>query len=216
MRFSNRLWCTVLAVLLFGVVAAGQKTPYVTVVVNDAVGVRPSILLRAEDEAARLFERAGIDIEWRNCGRYIQEDVEDCNVHGTNRFVLHIVRTGQTDSDSVFGVAFLGEDGRGKYSDVFYDRIAETASGSDVPLVQLLAAVSAHELGHLLLGTHSHAFAGIMAARWQKQSLCKIAMGSLYFTHEQSGLMRGRLETRAFPVQMTSFGRRGLSKGREY
>jgi len=215
MGFSNKLLGGVLTVLL-SAPAWGQQMPHITVVVNDAVGITPSLLLRAEDETARLFERAGIGVEWRNCGRLIQEDVEDCTVHGMNRFVLHIVRTGQTDSDSVFGVAFLGEDGRGKYSDVFYDRIAETALGSDVPLVQLLAAVSAHELGHLLLGTHSHTFVGIMAARWQKQSLYKIAMGSLYFTHEQSGLMRGRLATRAFPVQMTSFGRRGLSKGREY
>ena len=215
MGFSNRLWGAVLAVLLFGAAAMGQPTAQVTVIVSDAVGVAPSVLLRAEDEAGRLFELAGIEIEWRNCGRYIQDDVEDCSVHGTNRFVLHIVRTGQKVGDSVFGVAFLGEDGRGKYSDVFFDRIAETASGSAVPLAELLAAVSAHELGHLLLGTHSHSVSGIMEARWQKQSLSKIAMGNLYFTHEQSKLMRGRLDRRTFPVQMTSFERRAVHS-REY
>jgi len=209
MGFSNRLWGGVLAVLLLGAAATSQETAHITVVVNDAVGVTPSLLLRAENEAGRLFEHAGIEIEWRNCGRSIQEDVEDCRIHGTNRFVLHIVHTGQAVSDSVFGVAFLGEDGGGKYSDVFFDRIVETVSSSNVPLVPLLAAVSAHELGHLLLGTHSHSFAGIMEARWQKQSLWKIAVGSLYFTHEQARSMRGRLDRRTFPVQMTAFERTG-------
>jgi len=216
MRFSNRLWSGVLAVLLIGAAARGQQRPHIIVVVSDTVGVAPSLLLRSEDEAARLFEIAGIEIEWHNCGRYIQEDVEDCSVHGTNRLVLHIVHTGLAVRDSVFGVAFIGEDGRGKYSDVFFDRIREEALGSTVPLAQLLAAVSAHELGHLLLGTHSHSPVGIMEARWQKQSLGKIAMGSLYFTREQSRLMQQRFDRRTFPVQMTSFGRRGFTKSREY
>jgi len=40
-------------------------------------------------------------------------------------------------------------------------------------------------------------------------------MGSLSFTHEQSRLMRRRLDRGTFPVQMTAFEKKGIYS-REY
>ncbi|MBZ5684160.1 MAG: hypothetical protein LAP86_03925 [Acidobacteriia bacterium] len=189
MGFSSR-WELVLAgVLLWGGVATAQdKSSGVTVLVNDSAGVKPSVLRRAEREAARLFDAAGIEIQWVNCA-----ETEECRrILGPNEFVLHIVPAGHTASDFVFGEAFLGEDGRGQYSDVFFERLKQEQG--DVNLALLLGAVSAHELGHLLLGSNSHSRIGIMEPRWQEDSVQKIGKGMLLFTQEQGELMRKRIQ----------------------
>lgn len=189
MGFS-RWWGLALAsVLLCGSVATAQDCgPQITVLVNDSASVGPSILRQAEREAGRLFEAAGIEIQWVNCAQ-----TNECgHVLGPKEFVLHIVPEGKTRSDTVFGEAFLGEDGRGQYSDVFFDRLRQAQE--DVNLALLLGAVAAHELGHLLLGTNSHSRIGIMEPRWQQGSVEKIGKGMLLFTQAQGELMRKRLQ----------------------
>jgi hypothetical protein len=189
MGFSSRWGLAWASVLLWGSVAAAQdRSSEITVLVNDSADVKPSILRKAEREAGRLFDAAGIEIQWVNCA-----ETDECQrILGPSEFVLHIVPGGKTRSDFVFGEAFLGEDGRGQYSDVFFDRLRQ-AQG-EVDLALLLGAVSAHELGHLLLGPNSHSGIGIMEPRWQKGSVDKIGKGMLLFTQEQGALMRKRIQ----------------------
>jgi hypothetical protein len=49
----------------------------------------------------------------------------------------------------------------------------------------------AHELGHLLLGSNSHASTGIMRAHWQGEEPRRLSRGNLLFTNEQADQMRG-------------------------
>lgn len=175
-------------VLMCGSLALTQtdESSFITVFVNDGVGVNRSILKTAETEAARLFRPAGIQIEWRNCA-----ETPDCRRPPRwNEFVLHIVPKGTARSDFVFGEAFLGPDGKGKYADVFFNRLLQVAD--TVNIAQLLGAVAAHELGHLFLGSHAHALIGIMQPTWGPDSLRRISMGTLSFTSEQHRSMRNR------------------------
>jgi hypothetical protein len=198
MGFSRRWELALASVLLWGSVATAQdKSSGITVLVNDSAGVKPSVLKQAEREAGRLFEAAGIEIRWVNCAQ-----TNECRrILGPEEFVLHIVPGGNTRSDLVFGEAFLGEDGRGQYSDVFFDRLKQ-AQG-DVNLALLLGAVSAHELGHLLLGSNSHSAIGIMEPRWGQQGLRSVGMGRLLFTPEQARSMRNRISAGAVPVTLS-------------
>ena len=100
------------------------------------------------------------------------------------------MQQGTARSDFVFGEAFLGPDGKGKYADVFFNRLRQVADTVDI--AQLLGAVSAHELGHLFLGSHAHALMGIMQPTWGPDSLHRISMGTLAFTPEQQRSMRNR------------------------
>ena len=180
---------TLTSVLLWGSGAWAQRDeiPRVKVFVNDSAGVDPVVLRQGEQEAARLFRAAGIEIDWVNCA-----ETTDCRrLPAGNEFILHIVANGKTPGDFVFGEAFLGEDGRGKYSDVFFDRI--NGAHADVGIGTLLGAVTAHELGHLLLGSHAHSAFGIMEPRWSAQGLRLIGMGAFVFTREQSRLMKERI-----------------------
>jgi hypothetical protein len=92
--------------------------------------------------------------------------------------VVHNASTGTANSDSVFGVAFLGAEGRGKYCDVFFGRVEELHNSVGVSTARLLGAVMAHELRHLLLGSHAHLPIGIMMPTWEDQSLRRIGMGT--------------------------------------
>jgi len=158
-------------------------------------------LRRAEFDAGQIFHAAGVEIEWEDC---LSDAVEDVcqQVSGANQpvFVLHIVPTGKTSTDSVFGVAFLGEGGIGKYCDVFFDRVEETEREAGIDVAHLLGAVVAHELGHLLLGSHGHSNVGVMTPVWRERSLREIDMGIFFFTHEQVFLMRARLNSGNFAV----------------
>ena len=188
MEFSNRWELALASVLLWGSIGTAQdKGAQIAVLVNDSAGVESSVLRQAEREAARLFESAGIEIQWVHCA-----ETDECrHILGPKEFVLHIVPTGNTRSDFVFGEAFLGEDGRGQYIDVFFDRLSQTQG--DVDLALLLGAVSAHELGHLLLGSHAHSQIGIMEPRWKMDSVRRIGMGMLMFTPEQARRMKTRI-----------------------
>jgi len=166
-----------------------DDSSHITVFVNDSVGVNQRILKQAEGEATRLFRPGGLAIEWRNCS-----ETRDCRrPPRTNEFVLHIVPQGKARSDFVFGEAFLGPDGKGKYADIFFNRLSQ--AGGRLNIAQLLGAVSAHELGHLLLGSHSHALIGIMEPIWNSESLRRISMGTLTFTPEQRRSMRSRFRS---------------------
>lgn len=177
-------------VLLSGNMAAGrvgEEGSEIRVLVNNSVRMSGSVLNHAEQEAARIFRTAGIDIVWVNCpgGFVLASDV--CrHVPRSNEFVMHIVANGRTSSDLVFGLSFLGQDGAGKYSDVFYDRVAEAHRESGEDISQLLGTVAAHELGHLLLGSNAHSCSGIMAPVWRKDILRQMEMGNLYFSSETS------------------------------
>jgi hypothetical protein len=174
-----------------------DDSSHITVFVNDGVGVNRAILKPAEAEVARLFRPAGIAIEWRNCA-----ETSDCRrPPRKNEFVLHIVPDGRARSDFVFGEAFLGPDGKGAYADVFFNRLRQTAGKLNI--AQLLGAVSAHELGHLLLGSHSHALIGIMEPTWGPESLRRISMGNLTFTAEQHRSMRSRLQSESVAVSLS-------------
>jgi hypothetical protein len=183
--------------LLWASIAGAQSSEAgrFKVMVLDSAGLSASILRRTESESARIFRDAGIGIQWINCLK--RGEPETCHhVLGANEFMLHIVPRGNTRTDLVFGEAFLGEDGTGKYADVFFDRIQAASGPSELDTAQLLGAVAAHELGHLLLGSRAHSRAGIMQPVWEQECLRRIWMGSLLFTREQARSIQLRFGAR--------------------
>lgn len=169
----------------------GQDIPAITIFVYNTAHVSQSDLARSEQEASMIFRETGIPTKWIDCST---SPPQVCHQPlGAHQFVLHIVPSGKTSTDAVMGVAFLGPDGIGRYSDVFFTRIEQMHRDSGASTARLLGSVAAHEIGHLLLGSHSHSATGIMSARWNKQELQRIDRGYLRFTSEQAARMRSRL-----------------------
>jgi hypothetical protein len=199
MRFDCRERAgLLLIVLLWGSMAAGRVSKgssEITVLVNNSAGVSEAILSQAKAEASQIFRAAGIEVDWVDCPRAADMKQDDAcrRIPGSNDFVLHIVATGRTSSDLVFGLSFLGEDGAGKYSNIFYERVEQAHRQSGANVAGLLGAVAAHELGHLLLGLHAHSYGGIMAAVWREEELRNMGMGTLGFNGDQATRMRARI-----------------------
>src|SRR5262249_17442919 len=61
----------------------------------------------------------------------------------------------------------------------------------EAPIV--LGCVIAHEIGHLLLGSKSHSFSGVMRSRWDREQIREATMGGLLFTPKQGRLMQAEM-----------------------
>jgi len=59
-------------------------------------------------------------------------------------------------------------------------------TSDDVDLAGILGSVMAHEIGHMLLGSHAHAISGIMRGHWERDDLLSIRAAEMQFTKEQS------------------------------
>jgi hypothetical protein len=194
MGFRGKVALTATIVLLWGSAAVAQITDLkeIVVIMQDDTGMASSVRRRAERDVSAVLRAAGVQVVWINCQKGSHDN--DCgHVLEPSEFEIHIVPTGKTRNELVFGEAFLGENGSGKYADIFLQRIEEAEGASGVDLSRLLGAVCAHELGHLLLGSQAHSAAGIMQPIWKRDALVKIGMGLMLFTREESRMMRERL-----------------------
>jgi hypothetical protein len=203
MRFSESIATKMcFGALLCGSLACAaqsalQAADFTVQVINRA-GVPRDVLGRAESEAARIFRAAGIHVAWNDC----METHQCHHAPGPRELVLSIVPDGHTASDLVYGVAFLDPAGNGKYADVFFRRVESAANVGESSVARLLGTVAAHELGHLLLGSHGHSFAGVMTPVWREKTLHDAGIGSLLFTREQAATMRAK--TGASSDQLTT------------
>lgn len=169
--------------------ADGGERLEISVMVLNRVKLSQEEIKETEVEAARIFRSAGIHVRWIDCSKG-----DACHhVPANGEFVLSIVPDGKTSSDLVYGLAFLGPAGEGKYSDVFFRRVQAAAANSGENVARFLGTVAAHELGHLLLGSNAHTYDGVMSAVWKQQTLRRMDMGSLLFTREQATAMRSRV-----------------------
>ena len=168
----------------------------ITVAVFNDAKISPEIVAGAEKTAGKIFYKAGIHTVWLNCG----EPSEHASVESpctkvplNQRFDVRIVRDSMGLRSSVLGIAFLSEAGAGRQADVFYDSVARIRRESNIDAATLLGHVTAHELGHLLLGANSHALSGLMRANWTREELLTASMGGLLFSNSQSARMKARL-----------------------
>jgi len=168
----------------------------VTVAIYDDVQLSPRVLADAEDEATRVYQKAGVAISWIEC----KSSRTDAEPHfrcqdppSAMRLNLRIVPHASKSSDGIFGVAFLSAEGTGAYSDVFYDSVEKLDRDWHSGLGRVLGHVMAHELGHLLLGSNAHSRQGIMCPRWHGDELHLASKGALLFSEEQGRFMRERL-----------------------
>ena len=171
-------------------------------VFNDAQ-ISDGKVATAESAAARLFAHAGIRIDWLNCGHATEtgEERASCSKAAfPEHFVVRLRQRSLNLNESTLGLSFLGDDGIGCHADVFYAGVEPIQQEAGLSAEAILGLVIAHELGHLLLGTNSHAARGIMRANWKKQDLSLAGKGMLGFTEDQAQKMRGRLESASLPA----------------
>jgi hypothetical protein len=164
----------------------------------------PEALARAEQEAARIFQRTGIETGWLDCPLTEQQLSwnSSCEVPSTpSRFTIRLLSNTMAErfplGHDFFGFALLPVRGEcfGVTANIFAERAQEMA-GSIESRAVILGAVMAHELGHLLLRHATHSVAGIMCGQWRTREIQCALKGTLLFLPEEEKSIRAQVALR--------------------
>ena len=185
--------------------------PHVQVSLFNDAAVPPAVLAQAQSRASAVLGQAGIEVEWLDCPPANPLDfapaATPCSaVFWPRHLSVRIIKRGITVRADTFGQAFLDESGCGVYSNVYYQNLAASPDHPELTDGEMLGYVIAHELGHLLLGSHSHSDSGVMQAQWRAPALHAAARAALFFTPAQSANIRSRLANSS-PIIVTDTSR---------
>jgi hypothetical protein len=147
--------------------AAAAAVLTITVRVYDLYGLPPDQQAKALALAAETLAQANVTTHWVDCRRDEHGVVAPQCLAALEQgeIVLRIMdRTKR--GDHILGTAIVQEGGPNVVASIYAASAVERSIKSGVPIATLLGRVTAHEIGHLLLGTNSHTLAGIMRAKW--------------------------------------------------
>lgn len=178
--------------------SAQEPRPTIRVRVDIYTSASPAVLARAEHEASRILDAAGLRSIWLDCqeGHSAAFSQDPCRVPlETTDIVVRVdfEPTQNKFQDSVFGFAVLPA-----LATVYYAPPARLAKSDDAEfeLPLILGCVMAHEIGHLLLGLNSHSDSGIMQPRWERKQIRQAMIGTLIFTRRQAKHVREETQSR--------------------
>ncbi len=183
-----------------------------TILLDNYAGVEGETLAAAAEVARRIYQRAGVETRWIDCGSRPDRPIYHAKCEAApGPGLIHVrimpaVREGfEAVGGFVYGFALPSTSGGfGWAATVFQDRVLGTVRTSHVSEANLLGCVIAHETGHLLLGKNSHSSYGLMSADWTRAELQKMAEGALGFvSSERRKIQRSveaRLAARATPI----------------
>lgn len=227
----------VLSLLLFAGLAeptrsAGQLPaqdwrPQVIVSVHNYVHVDPLDLQRAEQRAAEILMKAGVDTVWLVCsaGEGTHGEPACSNPATPLDLSLNLVESAKARHFPVakgsYGFA-VGSANNEFTSNawIFYDLLQKSASELQLNTALVLGNIIAHELGHLLIGANAHSKWGLMRARWTREDLVAADRGELSFSNlERAGIhnaviaryQAGAIEISARAWQSKLNGGQGIS-----
>ena len=105
----------------------------VTVRLYSDVQLSTQTLSQAEQEATRIFRQAGIETVWVQCKPSPSPTDPRCEFPpGSKLLAMRIVPKALNAADSIFGMAFLSQEGHGAHGDVFY-AVLRPGGGFDAP-----------------------------------------------------------------------------------
>ncbi|MFN7992742.1 MAG: hypothetical protein U0Q18_04035 [Bryobacteraceae bacterium] len=184
-------------------VVTEPDVPTIAVLVYNYAAVSPGVLADTEAEAARVYLRAGIRIEWLDCPLTPNDAVQFpmCHIVGPTALVLRILPPSMSEhirqANESIGLAMLPEDGSfAIVANVFWYDAKRLADRHGMRYGLVLGHIAAHEIGHLLLGPGSHSLQGIMRAPWRPNDLYIMAGRSMLFTPSEASRMRTNIRAR--------------------
>ena len=183
---------------------AAETRSKITVFVYNYAAVSSEVLALTEAEASRIYQQAGIEIEWLDCPLATQDagQFHACQVPpGPTKLALRILSQPMTErlrqAGDSFGFAMIPEDGTfATVANVFSYDAEQLASRRGMRPGIILGHLAAHELGHLLLGAGSHSPQGIMHVPWRLKELETVAQGLIVFRPQEAEGMRMNIRGR--------------------
>jgi hypothetical protein len=196
--------CLALSAVLASSLGAAEPGSKVTVFVYNYADVPPEVLVLTEAEASRIYQQAGIEIQWLDCPLAPKDagQFPACQVPpAPTRLALRILSQSMAErlrqAEDSFGFAMIPEDGSfAMVANVFSYDAEQLANRRDMRHGVILGHLTAHELGHLLLGVDSHSSTGIMHVPWYPKELDILAQGLMVFRPQEGEKMRTNIRAR--------------------
>ena len=182
-------------VMTMGVRPGAQSRGALTVRFYNTSGIPASELSAARSALEQTFRDAGLDLNFRQCGRPVfhEDAIDPCGEPlKPLEVVVRVIDAPAFNQDlhpEACGMAYLvKETDRGWLATVFSDRIGSAAARVGVEPGRLLGLVAAHEVAHLLLGIGYHGETGVMRADWPDALLTRTAEQWRFSTLEAARL----------------------------
>lgn len=179
----------------------------VTVFTYNYAALPSGVLSETPAEVGRIFHSAGIEILWLECPWSPAQP--GCLVRpGQAWLVLRLLpvemasRARECGGCLGWAMRDAGKD-FGIFANVNCTGAEALANRRRLPQSVILGHLITHELGHLLLGSGSHAIAGIMHNPWGRHDLELIGRGGLYFLPAEAKRMRYNVANRSRPTPET-------------
>ena len=146
--------------------AAAATALTLTVRVYDLYGLPPEQRDRALALAADTLAHAHVSATFVDCSRVDGVAPPAClAVLKDGEMVLRFQNRTER-GNHILGTAIVQDDGPSVLASVYAGAVSDRSAKTGLPLWLILGRVTAHEIGHLLLGTNSHAPTGLMQASW--------------------------------------------------
>lgn len=164
----------------------------ITVLVYNYAHLPERSLEHAKRVTEVIFRQSGLVIVWKDCRTAPSMDATDASIEqplADGILILRIVSRvepamGIPTTNETMGLSF------GNLALVSLEAIREAALGGVGMPLEILGAAIAHELGHLLLGPHSHSATGIMQPGWSHEGSDRRRLSALTFTPQQAESIR--------------------------
>ncbi len=159
----------------------------VTIRVYDLYGLTSETRQEALAIAARALAHAGLQAVIVDCSA--RPAIAACSAGLRDGELILRIHRHPKDGVHVLGDAIVRASGPSTVATVYAAAIAERARRTGIPLATIVGRVSAHEIGHLLLGSQAHAAEGLMRPSWD---IARIDRGDWDFTREEAASIRAR------------------------
>ena len=140
-------------------------------------GVPAADLAAAREHAQAILQEAGLNVVWTDCwvgDRRQAPGAPRCQEPVGGDIVLRLQKTGDADRSKFVSMGFslVGIAGAAPFlATVYVDRVESVARGAGIDARRVLGLAIAHEIGHVLLNSNSHAPSGLMRADWSRTEL---------------------------------------------
>jgi hypothetical protein len=156
-------------------------------------------LREALDEASRVFASAGVALLRAQCGADGSGSEPRCaRPIAPDERVIRVMDTEVAGTVShepmVLGAAYIDtEAAHGSLATVYGRRVNAWADTARLRRTDTLGRAIAHELGHLILGTHDHSRHGLMRGVWTMQTDARGFGADWTFTPGEAKKLRARV-----------------------
>jgi hypothetical protein len=176
-------------------------TPRVTIIITPRVFVSPHDLSRAGKVVQQVFAAAHIDVEWLLAGPQSASIAPERNMRRAGPTIpVVVLPTGGSSSpehitlgDAALDTAPAEWPHRAPVV-LYYRRIQQAARMYQKPVALMLALITTHEVGHIILQTAVHAQRGIMKAPWDHLDLERAEHDDLGFAAVEAELLGQTLQ----------------------